>query len=118
MYALHSCFEHNIAYTAFIPHLDIVYNGYFETAMEFILITFCILILYKCNLSLNYCHNLSKFSISPIRFTQHLQLIAAELHCAVNDFPCIYLGLPLSVRKLRKVDFQPLIGKVADRLPF
>jgi hypothetical protein len=35
----------------------------------------------------------------------------------VISFPCKYLGLPLSVRKLSKHDFLELIDKMADRLP-
>lgn len=64
--------------------------------------------------------NLSKSSISPIRFSeQHLDLIAATLPCTISDFPCKYLGLPLSIAigKPRKSDFQPLIDKVIGRLP-
>jgi hypothetical protein len=33
------------------------------------------------------------------------------------DFPIKYLGLPLSVSKLPKFALQPLVNKVADRLP-
>lgn len=38
--------------------------------------------------------------------------------CPVKDFPCSYLGLPLHTRQLRRrVDTQPLIDKMASRLP-
>ena len=37
--------------------------------------------------------------------------------CAIEDFPCTYLGLPLSVKKLPKAVLQTLVDKVADRLP-
>jgi len=37
--------------------------------------------------------------------------------CPVKDFPCSYLGLPLHTRQLRRVDIQPIIDKVANRLP-
>jgi hypothetical protein len=33
------------------------------------------------------------------------------------DFPCRYLGIPLSIRKLTKDQFQPFIDRFADRLP-
>jgi hypothetical protein len=33
------------------------------------------------------------------------------------DFPCRYLGLPLSVRKLSNNDFQLLIDKIVEYLP-
>jgi hypothetical protein len=32
-------------------------------------------------------------------------------------FPGKYLGLPLHFRRLRKVDIQPLIDKIAGKLP-
>lgn len=33
------------------------------------------------------------------------------------NFPWKYLGLPLHIRKLRKIDVQPLIDKIGARLP-
>jgi len=33
------------------------------------------------------------------------------------NFPCKYLGLPLSLRKLSKEQFQPIIDRIADQLP-
>lgn len=35
----------------------------------------------------------------------------------MTDFPIKYLGVPLSVKKLPKASLQPLVDKVADRLP-
>ena len=35
----------------------------------------------------------------------------------VKAFPCKYLGLPLHTRALRKVDVQPLIDRIAAKLP-
>jgi hypothetical protein len=35
----------------------------------------------------------------------------------VVDFPCKYLGLPLSIKKLPRSVFLNLIDKVADKLP-
>lgn len=61
--------------------------------------------------------NLAKSFISPIRCnTEQTQLITNELTCAVSDFPCKYLGRPLSLRRPSRADFQPLIDKVANRL--
>lgn len=37
--------------------------------------------------------------------------------CPIKAFPCSYLGLPLHFRKLQKVEVQPLIKKMAARLP-
>jgi hypothetical protein len=36
--------------------------------------------------------------------------------CRLGDFPIKFLGLPLSPRRLRKVDFQPQIDKAACKL--
>jgi len=33
------------------------------------------------------------------------------------DFPCKYLGLPLSLKKLTKSQFQPIIDCIADQPP-
>jgi hypothetical protein len=35
----------------------------------------------------------------------------------VNAFPCHYLGLSLHPKKIRKVDFMPLLDKVGAKLP-
>jgi hypothetical protein len=37
--------------------------------------------------------------------------------CPIQDFPCKYLGLPLHFKQLRRVEVQPLIDKLANRLP-
>lgn len=37
--------------------------------------------------------------------------------CEIIDFPCKYLGLPLSVKKLTKAQVQPIIDRIADQLP-
>jgi hypothetical protein len=39
------------------------------------------------------------------------------LPCERSDFPCKYLGIPLSFRKLTKEQVQSIIDRVADRLP-
>lgn len=51
--------------------------------------------------------NLAKSIVSPIRCSpQQLRLIADELQCPSVDFPCKYLGLPLSLRKPTKTTFN------------
>lgn len=61
--------------------------------------------------------NLAKSTILPIRCnTEEVQLITNELSCTVSAFPCKYLGLPLSLRRPSKANFQPLIDKVTSRL--
>jgi mannosylglycoprotein endo-beta-mannosidase len=42
--------------------------------------------------------------------------IMEDFQCPVKSFPCTYLGLPLHVRQVRRVDIQPLIDKVGARL--
>jgi hypothetical protein len=37
--------------------------------------------------------------------------------CQLMHFPCKYLGIPLSVQKLKKVKLLPLVDMVVDRLP-
>jgi hypothetical protein len=62
--------------------------------------------------------NIRKSSVTPIRCEDHdLQLVQHTLPCSIVNFPCRYLGLPLSIRKLAKNDFQLLIDKIADYLP-
>jgi hypothetical protein len=62
--------------------------------------------------------NQSKCVVYPIRCEGFdLEDIMAAFHCPIQSFPCKYLGLPLHVRQLRRVDYQPLIDKLANRLP-
>jgi hypothetical protein len=37
--------------------------------------------------------------------------------CHLVDFPIFYLGMPLSIYKLPRFAFQPLIDRMAGRLP-
>ena len=56
--------------------------------------------------------NFSKSNIFPIQCAgidlQPLQLIAGY---SIGQFPCTYLGIPLSDRRLTKSSYQPLIDK-------
>jgi hypothetical protein len=62
--------------------------------------------------------NLSKSSVSPIHCSEEeLALTANVLSCSIKEFPCTYLGLPLSVRKPTKEMLMPLVDKIADYLP-
>ena len=61
--------------------------------------------------------NMSKSSVSPIHCSHDEMLLTAKiLSCTVKDFPCSYLGLPLSIHKPTKEVLLPLIDKVLDRL--
>ena len=62
--------------------------------------------------------NLAKCLISPIQcdLESTVQLLT-HFPGRIDPFPIKYLGIPLGLRKLSKSDFQPLIDKVANRLP-
>ena len=61
--------------------------------------------------------NIRKTSVTPIACDGiNLDNILANLLVARAAFPIKYLGLPLTVRRLRKIDFQPLIEKAAGKL--
>jgi len=56
--------------------------------------------------------------VLPIRCGDaELAVVHNLLPCALTDFPCKYLGLPLSLKKLTKDQIQPMIDRVADQLP-
>jgi hypothetical protein len=61
--------------------------------------------------------NFAKTSVIPIR-CEALDIpdIVLPLGARIATLPCKFLGLPLSLRKLRKVDFQPLLDRIASRL--
>ena len=44
--------------------------------------------------------------------TDELERLQQLLQCKIQDFPCRYLGVPLSFFKLKKYDEQPLIDVV------
>lgn len=61
--------------------------------------------------------NYAKSHVYPIRCSEdHVSLVRATLHCQVADFPCVYLGVPLSTHRLPKAALQPL-DKVTSRVP-
>jgi mannosylglycoprotein endo-beta-mannosidase len=62
--------------------------------------------------------NRLKSAAYPIRCEGlDLDEILEGFSCPVQTFPCTYLGLPLHYKQLRRVNFQPLIDKMANRLP-
>ena len=63
------------------------------------------------------CSNFQKSSVVPIR-CNHLDLeqILRSMPATRASFPVKYLGLPLSVWQLKKVDFQYLEDKAAGKL--
>jgi hypothetical protein len=47
--------------------------------------------------------NLQKSNVLAIRCEEHnLQIVQQQLPCALADFPCKYLGLPLALKKIEK----------------
>ena len=62
--------------------------------------------------------NINKSACFPIRCEDlDVPHIMQFFNCSIKSFPCTYLGLPLHFRKLGRVEVQPLIEKVAARLP-
>jgi len=62
--------------------------------------------------------NDQKSSVMPIQCSDDdLAVIQNLLPCEIMNFPCKYLGLPLSPRKLTRDQFQPIIDRIADQLP-
>jgi hypothetical protein len=45
-----------------------------------------------------------------------MNVIQENLSCEVHDFPSKYLGIPLSLTILTKVQIHPIIDKIADQL--
>jgi exonuclease III len=62
--------------------------------------------------------NKAKCAVFPIQ-CEHLDLsqIMEGFTCPIKALPCTYLGLPLHYRALHRVEIQPIIDKVANRLP-
>lgn len=62
--------------------------------------------------------NIQKSSVLPIQCSEaDLAVVQAHLPCEIQSFPCKYLGLPLSIKKLTKAQLQPIIDKIAGQLP-
>jgi hypothetical protein len=62
--------------------------------------------------------NFVKSQAFPIRYdARHTDMIAELLGCVVASFPCTYLGEPLSPGRLPRAAMQPLVNKVANRIP-
>jgi hypothetical protein len=61
--------------------------------------------------------NMNKSYAIPIRCEEHVvQEGFYVLRCSLASFPCSYLGLPISDRKLKRNDLMLWIDKIADRL--
>ena len=59
--------------------------------------------------------NIQKSSVLPIQCSgDDLLVVQAHLPCEIQNFPCKYLGLPLSIKKLTRSQLQLIIDRVAD----
>ena len=62
--------------------------------------------------------NVQKSSVLPIHCREEVRAVLLDnLPCPLSEFPCKYLGVPLSPVKLTKNQIQPMVDKIADRLP-
>jgi hypothetical protein len=62
--------------------------------------------------------NFSKSHVYPINcLDEQISLVRSILSCSIAEFPCTYLGVPLSIKRIPKVTFRSLVDKVARRLP-
>jgi hypothetical protein len=62
--------------------------------------------------------NLNKSCIIPIQCAEDsVEEISNTMPCIMAEFPCTYLGLPISNKKLCKADLMPWIEKIVDKLP-
>ena len=63
-------------------------------------------------------NNEQKSNVFPIQCpTDDLVLVQNLLPFERSEFPCKYLGIPLSLHKLTREQIQSIIDRVADRLP-
>jgi hypothetical protein len=62
--------------------------------------------------------NLDKSVATPIACSEEdIDQVCSVLSCGIEGFPCRYLGIPLSVYKLRRSVEQGLIDAIAARIP-
>jgi hypothetical protein len=62
--------------------------------------------------------NVDKCITTPIRCSDDMVTIVQQVFsCVVMTFPCKYIGIPLSLTRLRRVDEQLLVDAIAARIP-
>jgi hypothetical protein len=62
--------------------------------------------------------NLDKCQVTPIRCSDNeVAAVQQVFPCQIQQFPCTYLGAPLSLSRLPRADEQRLVDKVAARIP-
>jgi hypothetical protein len=63
-------------------------------------------------------NNAQKSNVYPIQCPEGtLMEVQSLLPCEMATFPYRYLGLPLSLHKLSRHQFQPFVERIADQLP-
>jgi hypothetical protein len=63
-------------------------------------------------------NNVQKSNVYPICCDESdIAVVQGLLSCGISSFPCKYLGLPLTLRKITKEQTQPIIDKFANQLP-
>jgi hypothetical protein len=56
--------------------------------------------------------------VTSIRCSEEMVAVVQQVFpCVVAPFPCKYLGIPLSLRRLKRSEEQPLVDSVAARIP-
>jgi hypothetical protein len=61
--------------------------------------------------------NIQKSSVYPIWCGENeMAILQEQLPCDISSFPCKYLGLALSLRRLSRNQVQPIIDKFVDQL--
>jgi hypothetical protein len=62
--------------------------------------------------------NYQKSTFVPLHTSEDVfMLIANTLGCNISSLPCTYLGLPLSMHKISRLNIQPVIQRIGNRLP-
>lgn len=62
--------------------------------------------------------NIDKCLATPIRCTEEMmQVVLAAFPCTIAAFPQKYLGIPLSLSRLKRAEEQALVDSVAARIP-
>jgi hypothetical protein len=62
--------------------------------------------------------NIQKSNVFPIHCDEEdLASVQTSLPCQLSNFPCKYLGLPLSLKRLSRPQLQSIIDRIAVMLP-
>jgi hypothetical protein len=62
-------------------------------------------------------NNVQKNSVFPIQCDEEEDMVQQLVPCQLLEFPCQYLGLPLTLKKPTRDQIQPFIDRIGDQLP-